>query len=37
MKIYCEELDSGVIAERTFREEFNSREQVAQLFTVSEY
>lgn len=34
---YYEELHNGVIAHRTFREEFESRNQVAQLFASSEY
>lgn len=34
---YSEELDDGVIAHRTFREELESRNQVAQLFASSEY
>lgn len=34
---YSEELDNGVIAHRTFREELEAREQIPQLFASSEY
>ena len=34
---YSEELDNGVIAHRSFREELDSREQIPQLFASSNW